>query len=88
MIHGQHRVKAALDGAEEHGVGGIGSIDVPSASRRFLDGGADDLDLLPAEIAAVAGVRIESGHGDFWRIDAGAPQAIKGEREFAEYRVL
>ena len=41
---------------------GAGAIDAEGAS--FLDGGSDDFEILPAEEAVLAGVRIETAYGN------------------------
>ena len=62
MIHGDDAVDLAGLGFQKHRIRGPGTIDIQLLVLQILDGWADDLDLLHAEIAIVAGMRIERGN--------------------------
>ncbi len=70
VIHRHDRVEVAASRAHEHRVGRERARRraTPSRARRF-DGRRDDVDLLAAEVAAVAGVRIEPGDRDARRCE-------------------
>ena len=76
VIHGDDRVVSARDVGDEDRVRRDGPRDVDTGGPRRVDGGRDDLDLLPAEMSALAGVRVEPAHGDARRGD----REVAGER--------
>ena len=61
--------KLPLARAHEHRVGRERALDVDACASRRFDGGRDDVDFLAAEVAAVAGVRIEPGDRDARRCE-------------------
>ena len=62
----------------KHGVGAERAGDVDALGHRRIDRGLDDLDLLAAEQAAFAGMRIEAADGDLRRGDAHSLAACGG----------
>jgi hypothetical protein len=56
VVHGQHGVELAGLGAHEHRVSRIGAVGRQAFRLCLLYCRLDDVDLLAAEIAAVAGV--------------------------------
>ena len=81
MIHREHAVELAAEGLEEHGVGGIRPFARDAALHRFRDGRGDDLDLLAAEQAALACMRIQRRHGNARHSEARAAHGCIGERK-------
>ncbi|MGY4409415.1 hypothetical protein ACVWW4_001151 [Bradyrhizobium sp. LB7.1] len=64
VIHRQHRIEGAALGAQEHGVGGKRSLHGDAIALAGCDDRRNNIDLLTAEIASVAGMRIEPGDRD------------------------
>src|SRR5690606_28758072 len=81
MVHGQDGVEGAGPGAQEDGIGWEGSVGGDAAGLGLLDGRGDDVDLLAAEVAAIAGVRVEAGDGDARPGEAGLAHGAVGEDE-------
>ena len=79
VIHRQHRIERAILGAQENGVGRKRPFRRYSLSPAGHHGGFDHIDLLAAEIATVAGMRVEPGHRDPGRGKAGPPHAGIGQ---------
>ena len=64
VVHGNHGVEVARGGAQEDGVRRDRARDVPALGAQLLDGRLDQLGLLGAEQAVLAGVRIQARDGD------------------------
>ena len=75
VVHRQHRIKRAAFGAKEDGIGREWPFDTDAVPLACLHRRRNHVDLLAAEIAAVAGVRIEPGNRDPRTREAGAAHA-------------
>ena len=65
MIHGDHHIKVALQSADEQGIGGVRTSDVPTGLLdHLLDGGLDHIHFLAAAQTELTAVRVQSSHGD------------------------
>ncbi len=64
MIHAERGIVIRPGLFVEHGVGRVRAGDGPAFRRERGDRRLDDLDLLPAERPAFAGMGVESGHGE------------------------
>ena len=64
VVHAERRVVICARAGMEHRVGGMRTGDSPALGRKRSDCRLDDLDLLGAELAAFAGVRVEAGDGE------------------------
>ena len=64
VVHAQRRVIIGPAPGVEHGVGGVGAAHPPAFRGERGDRRLDDLDLLAAERAALAGMRVEAGDGE------------------------
>ena len=71
VVHRDDRVEAARDPGHEHRVGGQRAGHVVARGAQRGDRRRDHVDLLAAEVPALAGVRVEPADGD----------ARRGERE-------
>ena len=60
----KRRVVIGARAGVEHRVGGMRAGDSPAFGGKRGDRRLDDLDLLAAELAAFAGMRVEAGHGE------------------------
>ncbi len=91
VVHRDHGVVVAIARRDEHRVGGQRPVGVDALAARTRDGRRDHVDLLAAERAAVAGVRIQRRDGDARRRGAGRDQvavqdahrlddAVRGDR--------
>ena len=76
VVHGQHHVVVRQRARHEHGVGRQRAVDQHAGGARALDGGRDHVAVLGAEMAALAGVRIEAAHGDARPRDAPEPAHV------------
>ncbi len=74
VVHGHHRVVAAAAQVHEHRVARHRPLDVFAASRKLRDQRLRDVDVLPTEDPAFAGMRVERRHGDPRPFQAQAPQ--------------
>ena len=70
VIHGHDEIELAAQGANEDGVGRVRAGAVDAERARFFNGGSDDVGILRAEEAVLAGVRIEAADGDARRAAA------------------
>src|SRR5439155_23426845 len=59
VVHGHDAIEFSLPGAHEQGIARPRSADRDARAERCLDGGLDQGDLLVAEQAAIAGMRIQ-----------------------------
>src|SRR5690606_14208805 len=80
VIHGQYAIVAAaigfVDGAHEGGVGGERTFGRVAALGGQLYAGADDFDLIAAEGAAIAVVRVQAADGNARLFYAGGFQSF------------
>lgn len=83
VVHADDGVELALDGLEEDRVGRMGAGGGDALLLCVLDGGRDFIDFLTAEGAALAGMRVEAGHGDPG-IRLHAAQRLMGEADDLE----
>ena len=83
VVHRDDGIVAARDVRNEHRVGGQRAATSRPARAHACDRRRDDVDLLAAEVAAFAGVRIETAHRDARRGDAESARQLArddGER--------
>ena len=79
VVHGDHRVVLAGAQLDEDGVAGHRADHVEPVGDRFGDRRRGDVDVLPAEQAALAGMRVERRDGDPRRGDAEPQQRLVRE---------
>src|SRR5258708_25396761 len=75
VVHREYRIERAAFGAKEDGIGRERPFDTDAVPLACLHHPRADLDLLAAEIAAFARVRVEPGTHDPLARDTGAPHA-------------
>jgi hypothetical protein len=79
VVRRDHRVEGAAQGAHEHGVGRERAGEAEPAGGR-----GEQLVVLAAEPAAVAGVRVQSAEREARRLDPEPPpQVVAGDRAAA-----
>ena len=76
VIHRDHRVELAGAQLDEDGVARHRADHVEAVGDRLGDGRRRDVDILPAEQPALAGMRIERRDGDLRPRDAEAAQRL------------
>ncbi len=82
-----NRVPAFLEGAQEHRVGRERPVHLVARLLGGAHGGLDDLDLLHAEGAAVAGMRVQAVDRDARALDARLLEAVVRELHLGEDRL-
>ena len=88
VVHHQHRVKFALDGAIKYRIGGERPAGIdPQVNGRF-NGGDYFLDFFPAEHPAFTAVGIQCRHADNRFTEAPLPEGGIGQLEPFENKIL
>ena len=85
VIHGDHGVELLRPQFHEDGVAGHRPVDIIALLAQALDGRFDDIDVLPSEQAAFAGMRIERRDGDAAARNAKRLERLVGERHDTAY---
>ena len=88
MVHRKHRVEAAQLARQERGVGRQGADQVHAFAAQCFQHRDDRVDLLAAQVAALAGVRVQAQHRDHRRGDAEivAQRRMRGPQHPAQQR--
>ena len=86
VVHGDDGVKVTGSGAQEDRIGRDGAGDVQALGAQTSDGGLDELLLLGAEQAVLAGVRVEPGDGQVWLSTAVKPRRYRTPRPLSALR--